>query len=70
MHHMAIAAFVVTQELELRGCGAPADVTPHPEEEYETPQIVAHPVKVLEAYLAECCVCGFSLRLADGLIGV
>ena len=25
---------------------------------------------VLEAYLAECCVCGFSLRLADGLIGV
>jgi putative restriction endonuclease len=25
---------------------------------------------VLEAYLAECCVCGFSLRLVDGLIGV
>jgi predicted restriction endonuclease len=25
---------------------------------------------VLEAYLAECCVCGFSLRLMDGLIGV
>jgi putative restriction endonuclease len=25
---------------------------------------------VLEAYLAECCVCGFSLRLLDGLIGV
>jgi hypothetical protein len=24
---------------------------------------------VLEAYLAECCVCGFSLRLVDGLIG-
>jgi hypothetical protein len=22
---------------------------------------------VLEAYLAECCVCGFSLRLVDGL---
>jgi hypothetical protein len=26
--------------------------------------------KLLEAYLAECCVCGFSLRLVDGLIGV
>ena len=25
---------------------------------------------MLEAYLAECCVCGFSLRLVDGLIGV
>jgi hypothetical protein len=25
---------------------------------------------VLKAYLAECCVCGFSLRLVDGLIGV
>jgi putative restriction endonuclease len=25
---------------------------------------------VLEAYLAECCVCGFFLRLVDGLIGV
>jgi putative restriction endonuclease len=25
---------------------------------------------VLEAYLAECCVCGFSLRLVDGLIAV
>jgi putative restriction endonuclease len=25
---------------------------------------------VLEASLAECCVCGFSLRLVDGLIGV
>jgi len=25
---------------------------------------------VLEAYLAECCVCGFSLRVVDGLIGV
>jgi putative restriction endonuclease len=25
---------------------------------------------VLEAYLAECCVYGFSLRLVDGLIGV
>ena len=25
---------------------------------------------VLGAYLAECCVCGFSLRLVDGLIGV
>jgi len=25
---------------------------------------------VLEAYLAECCVCGFSLRLVDDLIGV
>jgi putative restriction endonuclease len=25
---------------------------------------------VLEVYLAECCVCGFSLRLVDGLIGV
>jgi hypothetical protein len=25
---------------------------------------------VLDAYLAECCVCGFSLRLVDGLIGV
>jgi putative restriction endonuclease len=25
---------------------------------------------VLEAYLAECCICGFSLRLMDGLIGV
>ena len=25
---------------------------------------------VLEAYFAECCVCGFSLRLVDGLIGV
>ena len=25
---------------------------------------------VLEAYLAECCVCGFSLRPVDGLIGV
>jgi hypothetical protein len=24
---------------------------------------------VLKAYLAECCVCGFSLRLVDGLIG-
>jgi putative restriction endonuclease len=24
---------------------------------------------VLEAYLAECCVCGFSLRLVDGLMG-
>jgi putative restriction endonuclease len=27
-------------------------------------------VAVLEAYLAECCVCGFSLRLVDGLIGI
>jgi putative restriction endonuclease len=27
-------------------------------------------VAVLEAYLAECCVCGFSLRLVDGLVGV
>ena len=25
---------------------------------------------VLEAYLAECCVCGFSLRSVDGLIAV
>lgn len=25
---------------------------------------------VLEAYLAECCICGFSLRLVDGLIAV
>lgn len=25
---------------------------------------------VLEAYLAECCVCGFSLRLGEGLVGV
>jgi putative restriction endonuclease len=25
---------------------------------------------VLEAYFAECCVCGFSLRLVDGLIAV
>jgi predicted restriction endonuclease len=25
---------------------------------------------VLEAYLAECCVCGFSLRWVDGLIAV
>jgi putative restriction endonuclease len=25
---------------------------------------------VLEAYLAECCASGFSLRLLDGLIGV
>jgi putative restriction endonuclease len=25
---------------------------------------------VLDAYHAECCVCGFSLRLVDGLIGV
>jgi hypothetical protein len=25
---------------------------------------------VLEAYIAECCVCGFSFRLVDGLIGV
>ena len=25
---------------------------------------------VLEADLAECCVCGFSLRLVDGLIAV
>jgi putative restriction endonuclease len=25
---------------------------------------------VLKAYLAECCVCGFSLRVADGLIAV
>jgi putative restriction endonuclease len=25
---------------------------------------------VLEAYLSECCVCGFSLRLVDDLIGV
>ena len=25
---------------------------------------------MLDAYHAECCVCGFSLRLVDGLIGV
>jgi putative restriction endonuclease len=31
---------------------------------------IAFRAAVVEAYLAECCVCGFSLRLMDGLIGV
>jgi hypothetical protein len=31
---------------------------------------MAFRASVLEAYLAECCICGFSLRLVDGLIGV
>jgi putative restriction endonuclease len=31
---------------------------------------IAFRAAVLEAYLAECCVCGFSLRLVDGLIAV
>jgi putative restriction endonuclease len=29
---------------------------------------IAFRAAVLEAYLAECCICGFSLRLVDGLI--
>ena len=42
--------------------GAPAVAARHRDAAFRT--------AVLEAYLAECCVCGFSLRLGDGLIGV
>lgn len=45
MARLAAETFFVTQEMELRGMGEAADVTPHPEEGYQPPQLLPHRVK-------------------------